>query len=122
MISVDFETEEPFVVGQEVAGVVTWDPRNVTRARSFQIAVRWRTEGRGDRDEGTIARVDIPLPEGPPAAVTKYPFRFAIPPEGPVTYFGRLIRIIWEVEARVDIEWAIDPNTKVSFTVVPRLL
>ena len=38
MISVDFETSEPFAVGQEVHGVATWDPRDVARARAFADA------------------------------------------------------------------------------------
>lgn len=122
MISVDFETPEPFVVGQEVHGVVTWDPRDVSRARAFVITVGWRTEGRGDVDRGTLATFHQPFTHGQPTTVTKFPFRFVLPPGGPVTYHGRLLRVIWSVNARVDVGWAIDPRTGRDFVVSPRLV
>ncbi|WP_432560210.1 hypothetical protein [Granulicoccus sp. GXG6511] len=122
MISVEFETREPFVVGQEISGVVTWDPRDVTRGRGFEITVGWRTEGRGDTDRGTISSVRTPFSDGQPTAVTKFPFRFVLPPDGPVTYHGRLLRVIWSVNARVDVGWAIDPRGSREFMVSPRLV
>lgn len=122
MISVDFETPQPFAVGQEVSGVVTWDPRGVARARAFVITVGWRTEGRGDTDRATLTTFRQPFTQGPPTTVTTFPFRFWLPPTGPVTYHGRLLRIIWSVAARVDVEWAIDPSAARDFVVSPRLL
>lgn len=122
MISVDFEAAQPFVVGQEVHGVVTWDPREVTRGRAMVVTVGWRTEGRGDRDRGTLATLHHPFNQGQPTTLTRFPFRFVLPPGGPVTYHGRLLRVIWSVDARVDVGWAIDPRASRDFVVSPRLL
>ncbi|HHV22085.1 MAG TPA: sporulation protein [Propionibacterium sp.] len=122
MIFVDFETPAPFVVGQEVFGVVTWDPGQVTRARAFEISVGWRTEGRGDRDRRVIGVQTFPFTRGQPTTATKFPFRFVLPPDGPVTYHGHLLRIIWSVNTRVDIGWALDPRESHEFVVSPRLL
>ena len=122
MLSVEFETPEPFVVGQEIRGYAVWDPRDVTRAKSFQLTVDWRTEGRGDRDRATVARVSVPFTHGQPTSVTRFPFSFVLPPDGPVTYHGRLLRIIWSANARIDVGWAVDPRGSREFVVAPRLL
>ncbi|MDO5682414.1 MAG: sporulation protein [Propionibacteriaceae bacterium] len=122
MISVEFETPEPFVVGQSVYGVATWDPVGVTRGRAFIITVGWRTEGRGDTDTGVIATFNIPFTSGQPTTVTTFPFQFQLPPDGPVTYHGKLLRVLWSVTARVDVSLAIDPKQSRDFVVSPRLL
>lgn len=127
MISVDFSTPHPFVVGQEVRGVVTWDPRGVTRARALVVTAGWRTEGRGDVDKGTVATLNFPFPpsqfpQGQPTTITQFPFAFRLPLAGPVTYHGRLLRILWALEVRIDIALALDPKQSFPFVVSPRLL
>lgn len=122
MIFVEFETPEPFAVGQEVHGAVTWDPEGVTRGRGFRLSVDWRTEGRGDRNRATVLTVEKPFTHGQPTTLTRFPFVFRLPTEGPVTYHGRLLRVLWSVTARIDIGWALDPSVTRDFVVAPRLL
>jgi hypothetical protein len=111
-------------VGANVTGHAIWDPTHggSDRAKEIRITLRWRTEGRGERASATVQFLRIPVAAGPPPAPTRFPFRFTLPPDGPVSYHGYLISVIWEIEARVDVSWAIDPKAVVPLTVVPRVV
>lgn len=121
MISVEFETPEPIPAGGELRGYALWSPDEGQRGSSFDLVLRWRTEGRGRRDSGIVARHRTPLTEGIPAEPVRFPFRFLLPPDGPVSYHGHLLSILWEVEARLDVSWAIDPKVVRPVLVVPRV-
>ncbi|MBI4676430.1 MAG: hypothetical protein HY748_02485 [Elusimicrobia bacterium] len=45
------------------------------------------------------------------------PFSFEVPQEGPVSYDGKLLCIVWEVRVHVDVPWATDIEE--SFPVAP---
>lgn len=45
---------------------------------------------------------------------------FEIPPHFSATYFGKKVRIEWEVRVRVDIPWWPDAKASFSITVVPQ--
>lgn len=123
MIFVELDHPGPWPVGAQLSGHIIWDPSHSgsERARAILVNLRWRTEGRGDRDSGVVQFLTIPFSAGPPPHVTRFPFRFTLPPDGPVTYHGYLIRVIWEIEARVDVSWTIDPKAAAPIIVVPRV-
>lgn len=121
MISVEFETPDRIPAGGELRGFVAWQPEPNARARSMRIAMRWFTRGRGDRDQRDVAVIEIPFTAGVPTEPTRFPFAFTVPPDGPVTYFGNLLTIEWEIQARLDVSWAVDPSVARLFAVVPRL-
>lgn len=57
---------------------------------------------------------------GPFRAGCSTRFELAVPPEGPITWSGRYVKVDWRLEVSLDIPWAIDPKSKVTFRVVPR--
>lgn len=122
MIFVELHHPGPWPVGSDVSGHAVWEPSHAgsDRAREIRINLRWRTEGRGDRNSAIVQFLRIPLTQGPPPTATRFPFRFTLPPDGPVSYHGSLIRVLWEIEARVDISWAVDPKAVAPLIVVPR--
>lgn len=122
MISVEFGRPEPFAAGQDVEGVVIWDPAGVTRARGFECTIGWSTPayGHSDRDSATVATFSESFGDGSPTSVMRFPFRFEIPDQGPTTYRGKLFSITWTVQARIDVGWGKDPKVEREFTVVPR--
>lgn len=122
MIFVELETPEPIPAGGEVRGYAEWQPELKEQGRACEVSLRWATEGRGDTDEGVVAHVSFPLNPGVPQEPTRFPFRFQLPADGPVSYYGSLLTVYWEVRARIDVSWAIDPRARRRFTVVPRLL
>jgi len=87
-----------------------------SRARSVRLQLRNFTEGRGDTDS-TIAReteLRIETHGGLDA-----PFRLEVPHYGPISYDGRLIRVKWELRARLDLKMARDATTTVPVLVLP---
>ena len=46
-------------------------------------------------------------------------FRLAVPSNGPISYDGRLIRVLWRIEARVDVKLAMDRTTEIPVLIIP---
>ncbi len=108
-------------VGGQVRGRVTLpgaegvDPRT-ERIREVRVAVRFETEGRGDRDRwtGPAQAFDVNV-DG-----SLYgQFALDIPTGVPISYDGALLRVRWLVEARTDLRMRVDPKTAVEFVVIP---
>lgn len=119
MISLELAGQGVFPVGSEVCGEVVIPAVPNARWRGVEIHLKWRTEGRGDTDSGTVGVVSHPIQ--PSAGPARYPFRFMLPQDGPVSYHGQLLRIVWEIEVRIDVEWEFDPKDRWPITVVPRI-
>jgi hypothetical protein len=96
--------------GERVKGSVTFEGPKTPR--KIDVVCRWRIEGRGRSREEVVGNVE--------SEAMTVPFDFAIPKEGPLTYDGQLLRIIWEIAADADIAMARDEHEAVAFTVVPR--
>jgi len=96
--------------GERVRGNVTFE--GTKTPRKIEVVCRWRVEGRGRSREEVVDRA-----ESQDMTVS---FDFAIPKEGPLTYDGQLLRIIWEVWANADLPMARDESDVATFTVVPR--
>jgi len=90
-----------FRPGEEVAGAVAWsvaeEPGSEATAAAPERAVvrlAWFTRGKGDRDSGVAAEVELPEP----AASDRRDFRLRLP-EGPYSVSGKLVSVVWVVEA-----------------------
>jgi hypothetical protein len=84
------------------------------------LELRWYTEGRGTLDLKSIHSLTLnpeKLATGLPI-----PFTLKIPDEGPITYNGSLLRIIWEVRANADYPGLLSGKDKLvqPFTVICR--
>jgi hypothetical protein len=100
--------------GGEVVGTVGWTVAGDGH-RGLRLELRYRTEGRGDRDSASPVRLALPAqPSG------SMPFRLAVPQGGPISYQGKLIRVIWEVALVVDRPLQSDDVEAVPVTVFPR--
>lgn len=129
MISVDFNAPEPFAVGQEVRGVVTWIPQEAARAHSLVVTIGWRAEPQTESlevhiDKLTFVTLQHPFAGELPTKV-EVPFQLELPAEGPVSYQGILLRISWAVHVRIqtiNITLNTDRIESFPFVVGPRLL
>lgn len=86
-----------FRPGEEVAGTVSWDPGGPAPDRApeqAEVRLAWYTRGRGDRDSGIVASETL---EGPGVS-DRRSFRFRLP-DGPYSFSGKLISLVWTVEA-----------------------
>lgn len=109
MIEVSLE-QEAVAVGETVKGRATVVPEN-DRWKEVVVWVGWHTEGRGDMDKGELIQV-VRAKEtftnvlaGMPLEI---PFEAKIPEEGPISYDGEIVRIVYSVEVRVVVPLARD--------------
>ncbi len=101
--------------GDHVRGQAHWNSDG-KEARKLEVLCRWRVEGKGRRREEIV---DLEIDVAPGARVT-IPFDFEIPLLGPLSYDGKLFRIVWEIVVRADLPRALDQEEAKSFTVRPR--
>jgi hypothetical protein len=80
--------------GESVEGRVSW---TVDRADSAEVRLFWYTRGKGTQDVGVVDTVVFSSPQ----ATDQRTFRFTVP-EGPYTFSGTLISIVWAIELIVE--------------------
>ncbi len=109
--------ERYYLAGSTVRGKVVVTASEPLDARAVRVAAGWHTEGRGDRDEGMVASAT--LHQGSIMGRQEFPFELKLPEDGPVTYEGHYIRIVWSVIAVIDLAWKKDPQAEQVFFVMP---
>jgi len=104
-------------IGGQLKATATWQVEG-RRPEAVELKVGWRTEGRGMVDAATVGerRVDL---EDDAFATPWATIEITIPDGSPVSYDGQLIRVLWLVEARLDIPWARDERHEEFFRVAP---
>lgn len=118
MIELTF-SPETIQVGESLEATVRYRPSEFREINEIVIRPRWRTEGRGDEARGVVRTVRRQPGQVGPSDPFVRSFEFTIPENGPISYEGKLIRIIWEVHVLVDVPWAGDPVHSRSFRVLP---
>lgn len=112
----NIELDQPWAeCGDYVSGTVSWS--GPKRPRSVKVRLRYRTEGRGNTDKGEASEVEV-LADNQ----GYQQFRLAVPSEGPVSFDGNLISLIWEVELRLDLKGRRDPKERERVEILPRSL
>jgi hypothetical protein len=104
------------VLGEPISGKVRIAADEPITCRSVTVSIGWHTEGRGDRDEGTVWESQVHEGEIP-AGEMELPFRAELP-DGPMSYAGQYINILWEVAAQIDLAWKRDPTAERRFHAV----
>jgi hypothetical protein len=111
-----------YPLGEAVTGEVHWLPGKSTRYKSVKMKLRWHTEGRGDKDGATVDEHSTPGGETQGSAPLIGPFSLDLPKDGPMSYNGTLIRIIWTLHAEADEPWTLgDEKTEAVIEVGPAL-
>ena len=101
------QTEYP--PGQEMSGTLRWNFDE--RPDKVELRLFWYTRGKGDEDTGLAENLPF---ESPTPSETRM-FRFVLP-NGPYSFSGRLISLIWAVEAVAEPG---DHVARVEITVSP---
>jgi hypothetical protein len=91
MIELD-GASDAFLPGETVSGRIEWAFEDVPDALALRLL--WYTEGRGDRDAGVARSLHVEAP----GAVGSQRFDLELP-AGPYTFSGRLVSLIWALEA-----------------------
>ena len=114
------EYERAWPVGDLVKGRVSIDAPVATKTKKITVDLNWKTEGRGNQNKDTVDSVTIHEGELYDGAMINSEFELKLPDDGPVTYDGHYIRIVWAVVVRIDIPWATDVFEHTEITVLPQ--
>ena len=91
------DRKETYLPGEKVRGAAYWtlgrDPESV------EVRLFWRTEGKGTTDTEIVASRTFENP----ARTDRRDFELALP-DGPYSFAGKLIAIIWSVEVVAEPE------------------
>ena len=94
MSSLDIEIENgrtAFSPGEEIRGRVKWQFQEAPE--KLELSLFWRTQGKGTQDTGIVKTITFE-----PAGMSgEKDFTFTAP-EGPYSFSGKLISIIWGLE------------------------
>jgi hypothetical protein len=88
------EDRHTFKPGESITGRVSW---SVSGATSAEVRLFWYTRGKGTEDVGLVDAVAFPGPQ----PSDQQAFRFTLP-EGPFSFSGKLISILWAIELIVE--------------------
>ena len=94
---IEIETDggrEAFAPGEAIAGTVSWQLD--APADSVEVRVFWYTRGKGTTDVQVVKAQHFAAP----GAAGQRTFTFVLPPE-PYSFSGKLISLIWALEAVV---------------------
>jgi hypothetical protein len=121
MMNVEFVNPSTQAAGGVVSGTLVLRPEEDVTVQASSVSLHWRTEGRGDKNEMEVGSVDLgALGALSPREERRFAFELPIHPDGPVTYDGKLIRVIWEIRVHLDVPWAWDKRQEFPVRVVPR--
>ena len=113
------EWKDYYTCGGAVSGRVRILADEPVNCRGVRLTVGWHTEGRGDRDEGKVHEETVHEGELPTGDHT-FPFSARLPQEGPISYAGHYINIVWRATAHIDLAWRRDPTAeKVFYVALP---
>ncbi len=98
-----------FLPGATVEGALDWNLSGA--AKALEVRLIWFTRGKGTPDVSIVdsSRVEAPGPSG------ELPFRFLLPP-APHSFSGKLISLLWAVEA---IVYPSKEAARVQFVMAP---
>ncbi len=107
-IRVQLDGGAAFEPGSEVRGRAEWQAEE-GRPEAVLISLLWHTEGKGTEDIEIIDQLEV---ERPPAAGSRN-FAFRLP-DFPWSFSGKLISLIWAVEASLEPGNAVERVNLVS--------
>ncbi len=105
-------------VGGQFVGQLTYsaNPDKADTVRGLRVVLRYFTEGRGDTNSNDVWVIPVDVDSFGNATER---FHIPVPPDGPISYDGRLIRLRWEVRATVDLARRRDYHSTVPVMILP---
>ena len=123
MINASLEQTE-IIAGETLSGTLIWqasDSSN-TPQNNVSVSIRWYTEGRGTTNHETVQELLLDPDRLISSQRSPLSFSFQIPHDGPITYNGSLICVIWELEVSIQMPGLLRRKDKqtLPFQVLPR--
>ncbi|MEZ5333211.1 MAG: hypothetical protein R2991_14475 [Thermoanaerobaculia bacterium] len=95
--------------GETVRAEVRWSADFAPEG--VEVRLLWETRGKGDREEGVAATVEVPAP----ARQGEHTVELTLP-QGPWSYEGRLLQIVWLLDA---VLWPSGEQARADLVVSP---
>lgn len=117
----DIELDDPnrtYRAGDELTGRVVVEVDKDCPCRGLSVVCKWNTQGRGTPTSGSARQISLFSGEWTAGERYEYPFSIQLP-NGPCSYNGHYLNIVWSVCAEADIPWAFDPDAECDFIVKP---
>jgi hypothetical protein len=111
-LQIEFDQDqETFRGGDTITGKVAVLVNKACTCRDLEVRLVWKTYGRGNRTGETIASQSLFSGEWESGQRHEHAFQFTFP-DGPLSYHGDYLNVVWAVETQADIPWAFDPQAE----------
>ena len=113
MATIEITTEyenRAFVPGDRLRGQVSWTDPGTEPAESAELRLFYYTAGKGTRDVEIVDSHQIPQP----GQSGQFDYDFQLP-EGPWSFSGKLVSIVWALEFQLDN----GPTERLEFVLSP---
>ncbi|MEK6373910.1 MAG: hypothetical protein AABO58_14585 [Acidobacteriota bacterium] len=97
MISIRID-DDTVTAGEFVTGRIFWSAEGDRRPRRIIASAVWETAGQGNKVRGVGRAMEYE----PREAEATFSFRLLIPHEGPITFKGELVAVVWKLKVRVE--------------------
>lgn len=112
------KNKDTYHPGERVRGTLEVHVDDDVKCNGLKVGLRWRTHGKGNSVHEEIVSQTLFEGQWQAGTVWSGPFELELP-AGPYTYHGHYLNVVWEVFARADIPWAIDPKTTHEIALRP---
>lgn len=113
MVQLEITTEFDnlaFVPADTIRGQVTWMSEDADSPEQAELRLFYYTAGKGTRDVEVIDSRPVPQP----GSNGQFDYEFQLP-EGPYSFSGKLISVIWALE----FQFGRDATERLEFTLSP---
>jgi hypothetical protein len=97
-----------FMPGETISGIATWDLEK--RPTHIELRLFWYTSGKGTPDTETVEAISLEHPK----QSDSHNFEIALP-DGPYSFSGTLISLIWAIELIVEPQGFTD-RTRITIS------
>lgn len=110
------EPERVYFPGDDIKGHVQVETDSECKCKSLDVVFQVSTSGKGNRATVTLDKTQEFVGTWFGQAKHRYPFSFRVPDDAR-PYHGTLLNVSYQVHARADIPWAIDPKDDATVNI-----
>ncbi len=103
---------------EDLVALIQVRPEREINCRDVWVYVGWHTEGKGDRNSAAVYSESLGVLGISPDEPLTYELHYQLPND-PWSYEGELLRIVWTVHVKVEINLLPDINHHEPFVLRP---
>lgn len=115
-LRIELDETSPVAAGTTLRGTVHVEVNAPVKCNALSVELRWFVNGSSRRDPERCHTV-VPFEGHWPPGIHAVPFSIDVP-SAPLTVHSKAVRLEWDLTARADIPWSIDPSAVQAIEVV----